>query len=164
MVAIGSVHITPEGQVLISTPTDPRTGESVKIFDPLDWVHAITSQIPDPRQHTVRYFGAYAKKSRRQYQKSKEVTPTATAPPPIDHPDDASSAFAKSRRKHWARLLRKILEVDPLCCPRCGAAMKVISVITDPKTIDKILAHLERRKGHDLFEARAPPSSLAQTG
>ncbi len=30
----------------------------------------------------------------------------------------------------------------PLCCPRCGAEMKIISVITDPQLIRHILEHL----------------------
>ena len=56
------------------------------------------------------------------------------------------------------RLLRKIFEVDPLLC-RCGARMKVVSVITGPRVIDRILHHLqsERCKAQDPFEPRAPP-------
>jgi hypothetical protein len=161
-IAIGSVQITPEGQVLISTPPDPRTGESIKLLDPLEWVHAITSQIPDPGQHTVLYFGAYANRSRGTYRQSKDETPGA--PAPIDSPDDTESAFTKSRRKNWARLLRKIFEVHPMICARCGVELKVISVITDPKIIDQILAHVKSGKGHDPFEARAPPKTLARTG
>ena len=161
-IAMGSVMLTPEGQVLISTPPDPRTGESIKILDPLEWIQAITSQIPDPRQHVALYYGAYANRARAKYRQSKDETPTA--PLPIDHPDDAETAFAKSRRKSWARLLRKIFEVDPMICARCGVEMKVISVVTSPKTIDRILAHVKSGKGHDPFEARAPPSSLGQTG
>jgi hypothetical protein len=160
--AIGSVQITPEGQVLISTPMDPRTGESIKILDPLEWAHAITSQIPDPGQHTVLYFGAYANRSRAIYQQCEDEAPSA--PAPIDSPDDPDSAFTKSRRKSWARLLHKILEVDPMLCPRCGVAMTVVSVITDSRVIDRILAHPKSGKGHDPFEARAPLQTLARTG
>jgi len=32
--------------------------------------------------------------------------------------------------------------VDPLCCPRCGGQMKIISFITDPQVIRHILEHL----------------------
>ena len=55
-------------------------------------------------------------------------------------------------------MLRKIFEVDPLLC-RCGARMKILSVITDPRVIDRILRHLqsERCKVQDLFEPRPPP-------
>jgi hypothetical protein len=33
----------------------------------------------------------------------------------------------------WAELIYRIYEVDPLDCPRCGARMKILAFITDPK-------------------------------
>ena len=45
-------------------------------------------------------------------------------------------------RRRWADLLRRIYEVDPLQCPKCGGAMRVIALIQEPKVIDKILRHL----------------------
>jgi hypothetical protein len=36
-------------------------------------------------------------------------------------------------------------------CARCGAALRVFAVITDPRVVAAILAHLETRS------ARAPP-------
>jgi hypothetical protein len=35
--------------------------------------------------------------------------------------------------------------------------MKVISVITEPQVVDKILRHIARGGGRDPFEERAPP-------
>jgi hypothetical protein len=56
-------------------------------------------------------------------------------------------------------LLRKLLEVDPLLCPRCGGLMNVIAFITEQATIDRILKHLASpgSKAFDPFEARPPP-------
>ena len=54
------------------------------------------------------------------------------------------------------RLLRRILEVDPLLCPRCGVKLQVISVITEPRVVDRILAHV-REGSRDPFAARGPP-------
>jgi len=34
-----------------------------------------------------------------------------------------------AKRKAWARLIQKIYEVDPLTCPKCKGAMKIISFI-----------------------------------
>jgi hypothetical protein len=39
--------------------------------------------------------------------------------------------------------------------------MRVVSVITDPTVVDKILRHLARGGGHDPFEERAPPLPAA---
>jgi hypothetical protein len=41
----------------------------------------------------------------------------------------------------WGRVqpLRRIYEVDPLICPRCGAMMRVIAFITEPRAIHAIV-------------------------
>ncbi|MEE8104664.1 MAG: hypothetical protein V3T86_03920, partial [Planctomycetota bacterium] len=49
------------------------------------------------------------------------------------------SAFATERRRSWARLLRKVLEVDPLLCPDCRVEMQIVSVITETVVVDSIL-------------------------
>jgi len=62
-------------------------------------------------------------------------------------------------RASWARLLRRIFEVDPLLCAACGSEMKIVSVITEPNVIDAILRHLAKTGGRDPFEGRAPPAA-----
>ena len=37
---------------------------------------------------------------------------------------------------------KKIWEVDPLSCPRCGHEMKLINLIHEPAVIEHILRHL----------------------
>ena len=56
-------------------------------------------------------------------------------------------------RRNWARLIQKIDEVDPLVCPKCQGAMRVISSIEDPLVIRAILEHL----GIWLVRSRPPP-------
>ena len=55
-------------------------------------------------------------------------------------PETAGKGLGKNSA--WARLIQKVYEVDPLECPACGARMKVISFITDPGVVRKILEHL----------------------
>jgi len=40
---------------------------------------------------------------------------------------------SKALRKNWARLIQKIYETDPLCCPKCSGKMKILSFIEDPE-------------------------------
>ena len=54
--------------------------------------------------------------------------------------------------KGWAEMIHKVYEVDPLLCPTCGGQMSIISFIEEPKTIDRIISHLEL-----TFEAERPP-------
>ena len=59
------VRLTSAGKVHVATPPHPRTGKTELVLDPLDWIHAVTQQIPAPRQHLARYYGAYANRKRR---------------------------------------------------------------------------------------------------
>ncbi len=56
-------------------------------------------------------------------------------------------------RRNWARLIQKIYEVDPLVCPKCRGAMRVISSIEDLSVIRDILDHI----GIRLVRSRPPP-------
>jgi len=57
--------------------------------------------------------------------------------PDVDHP-----LCSAERRAAWARLIAKVYEADLMVCPRCGAPMKVLAVITDRHEAKKILRHL----------------------
>ncbi len=60
---------------------------------------------------------------------------------------------SKAFRKNWARLIQKIYEVDPLLCPNCNGAMRIISFIEDAQVIRDILTHL----GLWLVRSESPP-------
>ena len=59
-------------------------------------------------------------------------------------------------RRPWAELLRRIFEIDPLRCPRCGHEMRIVACITQPRVIDRILTHL-RRIATEPRRSRAQP-------
>ncbi len=42
----------------------------------------------------------------------------------------------------WARLIKKVYEIDPLKCDQFSAAMKIIAFVVDDKRLQKILCHL----------------------
>ncbi len=48
----------------------------------------------------------------------------------------------RPRRMPWARLLMRSLGVDALECPRCQSQMVLLALITAPRVVEKILAHL----------------------
>ena len=123
---------------------------------------ASCTHIPDPGAHLVRYYGAYSNRARRA--SAKQVAPllgidaTTTLPGadagyPAADPDEP--AGAKRSRMNWARLIKKIFEVDPLLCTACGQKMQVISFITQPDVIDRIRRHLRRKARRAA--ARDPP-------
>jgi len=56
----------------------------------------------------------------------------------------------------WAEMIRKVYEVDPMICPRCGGTMKVVAFITEFGAVDRIIAHLKLT----FVVAKPPPSHV----
>lgn len=52
------------GRLEIQTPPDPRTGATVRIFDLLEWIHAVTAHIPDRGPASGVYYGALSNRAR----------------------------------------------------------------------------------------------------
>ena len=59
----------------------------------------------------------------------------------------------RARRRRWAERLRLVFQVDVEVCARCGGEARILGFVTEPKVVQRILAHLERRG----VEARAGP-------
>ena len=124
----------------------------------MEFVARVLAQIPDPRRHLVRYYGAYSNVARGKRNKS-----AATAEPssPDEPPEGATipeGAHRAALRRRWAELIRRVYEVDPLVCPRCGSEMRVIGFITEPALIDRILDHI-RKRDRISRPPRPPPHS-----
>ena len=124
-----------------------KDGLTSKTFEALDWLAQLVTHIPNKGEQMVRYYGYYSNKS--QGMRKKAGT------------DDQVPALVESAvtslefRRNWACLIQKIYQIDPLLCPKCQGAMKVILFIEDHALIKKILIHL------GLWETRNhdPPQS-----
>jgi hypothetical protein len=51
-------------------------------------------------------------------------------------------------------MIRKVYEVDPMICPKCGGTMTVMAFITESAAVDRTSAHLKL-----TFVAEKPPPS-----
>ncbi len=52
------------------------------------------------------------------------------------------SEYIKDARSAWARLIKKVYEVDPLKCPHCGGEMRFLAGIEEAPVIERILYHI----------------------
>ena len=60
--------------------------------------------------------------------------------------------------KGWAEMIRKVYEVDPMICSKCGGRMKVVAFITEHAVEDRSIDHLKL-----TFVAAKPSPSYAVT-
>jgi hypothetical protein len=132
-VAMDSLQRLDDGNLLMDTPSDPRTGATSITLDPLEWIHRLTLQIPDPGRHCQRFYGAYSNRARVPAPPADGQSP---ASPAANYSEKDNSDFSREARSTWARLIRKIFEADPLLCS-CGARMRIVSFITEPRVIDR---------------------------
>jgi hypothetical protein len=65
------------------------------------------------------------------------------------------AARGRPMRLGWAKLLKRVFNLDLEHCPNCGGDLKVIVAILERPAIEKILNHLG-------LEARAPPRPPAR--
>jgi len=155
--ALGKIHVLAKDRVRVDTPPDPKTGATHVEMDVLEFIHRVTTQVPDARRHLIRYYGAYSHRSRgaRRAREDAQAAGTGAKKPlaDVEEPPPTRS------RASWARLIRRIYEVDPLLCPRCRGPLELISVLVDPKVVDAILRHLGVTDQPTSVHARDPPAA-----
>jgi hypothetical protein len=133
-------------------PSGPTAGGET--VDALEFLARVVSHIPDKGQVLQRYYGWYANRTRGMRRPAGVPDPA-----PVLATEAVPPALHEARRR-WAELLRRIFEVDPLRCPRCGDAMRIVTFITQPHVIDRILTH-RRRQEPRARRPRAPPQRRA---
>ena len=97
----------------------------------------------------VRYYGLYANIHRGKVRKAS-VSPLILRM--------AEEELKPVPSKGWAEMIRKVYEVDPMLCPKCGGLMKVVAFLTEYAVVDRIIDHLKLR-----FIAEKPPPSRVFT-
>ena len=128
-----------------------KDGKSVNEFNALDWLASIICHIPNRWEQRVRYYGYYSNASRGKRKKlgmDDGETPVVTC-------WEEDTDYRKKSRANWARLIKKIYEVDPLIFPKCSGEMRIVAFIEDAPVIRRILEHLR------LWDIppRSPPAS-----
>ena len=109
----------------------------------------IAALVPPPRKHVVRYYGALGPRSPLRRAVTEATRGKAsegelqsgygvTLPGKVER---AARRAASAAGRAWAACMRKIFEVDPVRCGKCGGETKLVSVILDDKELDRILAH-----------------------
>jgi hypothetical protein len=143
-----------DGRVIYYSDYNDYFKRNMQVFTVHDFIASLTHHIPARGLHYIRRYGLYSSRSRGKWVakpyvirlaptgwKDKHKTSAQTENLSGDQKAGIDVASAESRAS-WARLIRKIYEVDPLVCKKCGSPMKVLAVITNPGGVKNILRHL----------------------
>jgi hypothetical protein len=128
-----------------------------QIFWPLDFLAEFTQHIPPTGSHPIRYYGWYSNPGAPGRGLRKKRGAGATAQSAASSGGQVADVPASScSSQTWAMLIKRVYEVDPLSCPRCGSEMKVVTFIDPPQgeVIEKILKHCGLWR---VSAPRAPP-------
>ena len=139
-----------------------RPGASgVVDLSPFEFLDRLAALIPPPRKHRHRYHGVFAP----NHPLRPAVTAMAIgnlcnqgdAAGRTDSTDEKPCSHDTSRIA-CAKLLARVGEEFPLACPNCGGDIRLISFITQPETMRKILTHVgEALEPPYVTPARGPP-------
>ena len=117
-------------------PKTCHTGKTFIQLEPEEFIDRVSRFIPYPRRHRRHYHGVFAPSSplRKQVaanvQKQLDIVPK-TMLETVDNVRKAS--------RGWAALISRIYEVDPLTCSSCGQKIKIMTFVTHPEEIRRIL-------------------------
>jgi hypothetical protein len=138
----------------------------IRRYSSLDFIAQVTLHVPPRGKHLVRRYGLYSSRGRgtwkdrpalRSRAPARWYGRTASAEPTLPGAANDHEVDALCRRRAWARLLAKVHAIDVLACPKCGSRMSVITVITDPAQIRRIIACLEAGRPRHVSPHRARP-------
>lgn len=149
-------------------------------MDPLTFLSRLAALIPPPRAHQLTYHGLLAPSA--SYRDRVVPEPPADEVEPGDegpcgHREAAAAEQRLPRRARggarrarggtrrtyykWAELMRRVFRIDVLSCDRCGGRRKVLTFLTDPAVIERILLHLGLpTELPEVAGARSPPGEF----
>jgi hypothetical protein len=137
------VEVRSDGNIVWSLRKVWRDGTKSFVFTPQEFIAKLAALVPHPREHQLTYQGVLAPASPLRDQvvprpvvrkEPKEVDASDSQGPREESLGSKGSAYIR-----WADLLKRVFSEDVLCCPRCHGRRHMISVITDPETVRKVL-------------------------
>ena len=148
------VQTNAAGQVVLKLKTAWRDGTTHLVMSPLEFMQRLAALVPRPRLHLIRFHGVLAPNAKLR---ALVVPQEPEAPAQEAQPAqcEANGAHHRPVRLSWAKLLKRVFEIDMEHCPNCGGELKIIAAILEQPVIEKILTHLG-------LQARAPPRSSAR--
>ncbi len=147
-VALERLSLNARGQVVYRLKKPYDDGTTHIVMSPLELLEKLAAIIPRPRVHLTRYSGVFA-----PHYKYRSLIVSKREKQEHDNGD-----ADKQARMSWARLLKRVFDIDVSICRGCKGKTKVVAAIEDPHVVKKILLHLELPyPAPTPWPARGPP-------
>jgi hypothetical protein len=126
-----------------------RDGTTHLVMSPLEFMQRLAALVPRPRLRLIRFHEVLAPNAKLRAQ----VVPQGPGPQQPAQVNEAATvaeyevepARALPGRISWARLLKRVFDIDMQRCPNCGAGeLKIIAAILGRPVIEKILTPRRR--------------------
>ena len=97
-------------------------------MSPLEFMQRLAALVPRPRLHLIRFHGVLAPNAGLR---------AAIVPGPGQKPGEPADEHAHGApaRMGWARLLKRVFDLDLEHCPQCGGAFRIIAAIEERAVI-----------------------------
>ena len=115
------LSINHRGQVVLKLKTAWRNGTSHIVLEPLEFMQRLAALVPGPRLHLTRFHGVLAPNAKLR----SKVVPGNK--PAAAHSEEQPCAHSAPVRMSWARLLRRVFDIDIKHC-ECGGKLKFIAI------------------------------------
>jgi hypothetical protein len=139
------------GQVVLQLKRPYRDATTHIVMSPLEFMQRLAALVARPRLHLIHLHGVLASHARLR----AAIVPSP-AQQATEHLADHAHVPGSPERMSWARLLKRVFDIDIEHCPNCRGRLQIIAAIVDPPVIAKLLTHLLH------LPARAPPRSPAR--
>ena len=117
------------------------------VFSPMEFLEKLAALVPPPRAHLTRFHGVLAPNAKIR----------AKVVPKTVRKDGAENKAPDKSRMSWAKLLKRVFDIDMENCAQCGGKMKLLAAVRDAEAIEKILKHLGQPfKPPDIAPAQPP--------
>jgi hypothetical protein len=139
------VQLNAAGQVELKLKTPWRDGTTQLVMSPLEFMQRLAALVPRPRLHLIRFHGVMAPnaKLRPLVVPQRPEVQGRTSEVAAASECETETVQARPHRISWARLLKRVFDIDMQHCPNCGAGeLKIIAAIFERPVIEKILSHL----------------------
>jgi len=102
------------GQVVLQLKSAYKDGTTHIVMSPLEFMQRLAALVPRPRLHLIRFHGVLAPHAKLR---------AAIVPTPENAPEHAADhAHGAPARMSWARLLKRVFDIDIEHCPLLAAA------------------------------------------